>query len=47
VEDAQVTRDTRLVNPRPGDDVADLLFTPSQRLHDASPGGIGEGLKRV
>src|SRR5271165_2033662 len=33
VEDAQVTRHTRLVNPCPGDEVIDLLLTMPQGFH--------------
>jgi len=47
VEDAQVTGDTGLVNPCPGDELIDLLFTMPQRFHDATARRIGKGLKGV
>jgi hypothetical protein len=47
VEDAQVTGDTGLVNPCPGDELIDLLFTMPQSFHDAPARRIGKGLERV
>ena len=47
VEDTQVTRHTRLVNPCPGDEVIDLLLTMPQGFHDASARRVGEGLEGV
>lgn len=47
VEDAQVTGDTGLVNPRPDNEVIDLLLTMPQDFHDATARRVGEGLKGV
>ena len=47
VEDVQVTGHTGLVNPRPGNEVIDLLLTMPQGFHDATARRIGKGLEGV
>jgi hypothetical protein len=42
-----VTGDTGLVNPCPGDELIDLLFTMPQSFHDATACRIGKGLEGV
>ena len=47
LQDAQMARDARLVNPGLRDDVVDLPLAVTQRIHDATAGRVGKGLEGV
>ncbi len=47
VKNAQVTRDTGLVDPRLLDEVADLRFTAQEYFDDAAASGVRQSLEGV
>lgn len=46
-QDAQMSRNTRLMNIELVDHVVDLLLSDAERLDNATPGGVGKRLERI